>query len=180
MRTPLALLAALGAAMALLATPAAAQNPQGLTCADVALRCPDLRMRVPYNLYAARTPGGRTLLHAANAILSAGRGPVSLRARRPAGARTMSVSQRIYTTSGTFITLPTPAGAVVFKHIPGQGGYWKFANAARFELRTLGARRARRCSAGAARTATGARSAWGRPSAGRTSTPRPTTRTTWT
>jgi len=141
MRTPLALLAALGAAIALLATPAAAQNPQGLTCADVALRCPDLRMRVPYNLYAARTPGGRTLLHAANAILSAGRGPVSLRARRPAGARTMSVSQRIYTTSGTFITLPTPAGAVVFKHIPGQGGYWKFANAARFELWTLGAGR---------------------------------------
>jgi hypothetical protein len=142
MRTPLAVLAALGAVVALAAAPAIAQDPpQGLTCADAALRCPDLQMHAPYDLYATRTPGGRTLLHAANAIISAGRGPVSLRARRRAGQSYMDVTQRIYTTSGSSITLPTPAGRVVFKHIPGQGGYWKFRNAARFELWTQGANR---------------------------------------
>jgi hypothetical protein len=145
MRPPtLRLAAVLAFVLALLAAgPAHAQEPgqPQLTCADIELRCPDLRMRAPYNLYTARTPGGRTLLHAANAILSVGRGPVALLGSRAPGAPTMSVRQRIYTTDGRSITLQTPAGQIVFKHIPGQGGYWKFANAARFELWTLGAAR---------------------------------------
>ena len=139
MRFPGSRLAALAVVVASLAVPAAASAqapPAPVPCADRTLRCPDLRMRAPYDLSTTRTSGGRTLLRAANAILSVGRGPVSLLASRPAGSRTMSVRQRIYRTSGTFVTVPTP-GAVVFKHIPGQGGYWKFVDAARFELRTM-------------------------------------------
>ena len=45
--------------------------------------------------------------------------------------------QRIPTRSGGHVTVPSQ-GAIVFKHIPGQGGYWKFVNAARFELWTMG------------------------------------------
>jgi hypothetical protein len=140
MRTPLLCLAAVVAALACLAAPAVAQdpgNPKGLTCADIALRCPDLQMRAPYDLSTIRTPGGRTLLRASNAILSVGRGPVALLGHRSASSRRMSVRQRIYTTSGGFITLRSQ-GSIVFKHIPGQGGYWKFVHAAKFELWTQG------------------------------------------
>jgi hypothetical protein len=132
MRTPLSLLAA-----ALAVSAVAPAQAQQLTCADVALRCPDLQMRAPFDLRTTKTRDGRTLLHAANAILSVGRGPVSLRGSRPPGSRTMTVRQRIYTTSGSFITLQSQ-GSIVFKKIPGQGGYWKFANAARFDLWTQG------------------------------------------
>jgi len=138
MRTPLACMAAAAAVLALLAPPASAQEiTRPLTCADAELRCPDLRMRAPYDISTTKTRGGRTLLRAANAILSVGRGPVVLLARRPRGSRTMRVRQRIYTTGGRYLTLP-PLGRVVFKRIPGQGGYWKFENAARFELWTMG------------------------------------------
>jgi hypothetical protein len=143
MRSPQLRLAACIVVLACLAVPASAsaqEAPPQLTCADIALRCPDLQMRPPYDISTTKTRGGRTLMHAANAILSVGRGPVSLRASRPASSRTMSVRQRIYTTSGKFIELQSQ-GAVVFKHIPGQGGYWKFVNAARFELWTQGPNR---------------------------------------
>jgi hypothetical protein len=133
-------------AVVVLLLPAASAHAQEpgepqLTCADIALRCPDLQMRAPYDLSTIRTPGGRTLLRAANAILSVGRGPVVLLGSRPAGSRTMRVRQRIYATDGRFITLRPSAARIVFKHIPGQGGYWKFVDAARFELATLGPNR---------------------------------------
>ena len=144
MRKPLLCMAGTLAVAVLMVrfAPAQAQEPgePQLTCADIELRCPDLRMRAPYDLSVTRTGGGRTLLRAANAILSVGRGPVALLGSRPAGSRTMSVRQRIYATNGRHVTLQSQ-GAIVFKHIPGQGGYWKFANAARFELWTLGANR---------------------------------------
>ena len=135
-----AALALLLAALLAVAVPARAQDPgePQLTCADIALRCPNLRMRAPFNLSTVRTPGGRTLLRASNAILSVGRGPVVLLGDRQPGSRTMSVRQRIYTTTGRFITLHPAQARIVFKHIPGQGGYWKFVNAARFELWSLG------------------------------------------
>jgi len=131
-------LAAVAVAAAVLAGPASAQAPPAaVNCADPALRCPDLRMRAPYDLRVQRTHGGRTLLYAANAILSVGRGPVTLLGHRPSSSRTMTVRQRIATRSGGRVTIPSQ-GAIVFKHIPGQGGYWKFVNAARFELWTMG------------------------------------------
>jgi hypothetical protein len=136
MRSLLAL-AALVALLALAPASARAQTPvPPLTCADLVLRCPDLQMRAPYDLHVERTPGGRSLLYAANAILSVGRGPVTLLGHRSAQSRTMRVRQRIYTTHGGHVTIPSP-GAIVFKHIPGQGGYWKFVNAARCELWTM-------------------------------------------
>src|SRR3954451_9719147 len=64
-------LAAVAVAAAVLAGPASAQAPPAaVNCADPALRCPDLRMRAPYDLGVEHTRGGRTLLYAANAILS--------------------------------------------------------------------------------------------------------------
>ncbi len=139
MRSPrFRLVAAVAVATALLVpAPAPAQEiDTPLTCADIVLRCPDLQMRAPYDISTYRTPGGRTLMRAANAILSVGRGPVSLLASRPAGSRTMRVRQRIYTNTGRWITLQSQ-GKVVFKHIPRQGGYWKFSDAARFDLWTM-------------------------------------------
>jgi hypothetical protein len=140
---PLLALAALAALLAIAPAPAGGEAPargqapdRGLTCADIELRCPDLQMRAPYDLHVERTPGGRSLLYAANAILSVGRGPVTLLGHRSAQSRTMTVRQRIYTARGGHITIPSP-GAIVFKHVPGQGGYWKFVDAARFELWTM-------------------------------------------
>jgi hypothetical protein len=112
-------------------------------CADPALRCPDLEMRAPYDLSVQRTPGGRSLLRSANAILSVGRGPVALLGDRSTSStrlRTMRVRQRIATRSGGHVEIDSP-GRIVWKPIPGQGGYWKFENAARFELWTMGAGR---------------------------------------
>jgi hypothetical protein len=141
MRKLLLLLSAALSVLAILPPPASAQEPPPSPCADRSLRCPDLRMRPPYDLHTVRTSGGRTLLRAANAILSVGRGPVALMGSRAPGVRTMTVSQRVYRTNGGFVTLPSQ-GAIVFKHIAGQGGYWKFVDAARFDLWTVGANRA--------------------------------------
>jgi hypothetical protein len=141
MRIALPCMAAIAAAAAVLASSAPAQAPPApVNCTDPALRCPDLRMHRPYDLHIDRTRGDRTLLRASNAIVSVGRGPVTLLGNRPATSRTMSVRQRIATRSGGHVTVPSQ-GAIVFKHVPGQGGYWKFVNAARFELWTVGAGR---------------------------------------
>src|SRR5690242_7956898 len=122
MRIALSCMAAIAAATAVLAAPASAQAPPApVNCADPALRCPDLRMHRPYDLHIDRTRGGRTLLRASNAIVSVGRGPVTLLGNRPATSRTMSVRQRISTRSGGHVTVPSQ-GAIVFKHVPGQGG----------------------------------------------------------
>jgi hypothetical protein len=99
------------------------------------LRCPDLQMRRPYGIHAQRTAGGRVLLHASNAIKSRGRGPVELRGRRK-GRREMRVRQHIYRVGGPAINART-RGELYFYFIPGQGRYWKFASAARFELWSL-------------------------------------------
>jgi hypothetical protein len=99
------------------------------------LRCPDLQMRRPHDLFAQRTAGGRVLLHAGNAIKSRGRGPVEFRGRR-AGPREMRVRQHIYRVRGPAINVRT-RGELYFYFIPGQGRYWKFASAARFEIWSL-------------------------------------------
>jgi hypothetical protein len=96
------------------------------------LRCPDLQMRRPYDLRLERTPGGRALLRSASAIKVRGRGPVELHGRLIA-RRTMRVRQRIYRVNGSHLGTST-GGRLHFYYIPGQGRYWKFGNAARFEL----------------------------------------------
>jgi len=105
------------------------------------LRCPDLEMSPPDNLYLTRTRSGRLRLHAGNSINSVGKGPAELRGRR-ATRWTMTAKQVIYRKDGTKLRLNTGA-RLGFKAIPGQYRYWKYVRAARFELWKLD-RRGRR------------------------------------
>jgi hypothetical protein len=99
------------------------------------LRCPDLQMGRPADLYVERTPHGRSLLRATNNVKSRGKGPVMLRGRRT-GRIEMSARQHIYRTNGSQLVARTGA-ELYFKYIPGQGHYWKMRDAARFELWSL-------------------------------------------
>jgi len=143
MRRPLLASVALAAALALPAaagaqTPPPAPTPDVATlCLDPALRCPDLTMRRPEDFSVRRTAGGRALLRSTNAILSVGTGPLAVIGRR--FTRTsMTVRQRIDRAQGAPLVVPRPGARVVWKAIPGQGHYWKFQDAARFELWTMG------------------------------------------
>src|SRR5438128_2432908 len=97
------------------------------------LRCPDLRMARPFNLYVDFvTHPGRVLLRAANSIDSVGAGPVELH-----GVRTSSLfmrgRQRIYKRDGGRIGVRTGA-RLYFKFAHLHRRWWKFHEAARFEL----------------------------------------------
>ena len=96
-----------------------------------ALLCPDLLMAPPRGMYVTRG-GGKVLLHAVNDIRSRGEGPLEVRGTRN-GKRTMSVRQAIYNVKGKPKLFETD-GSLVFYDIPGQGPYWKYHEAARFEL----------------------------------------------
>lgn len=107
-------------------------------CQMESVRCPDLTMRAPYQLRPDREHG-RKMLRAANAVLSIGAGPVELRGTRT-GPRMMDAVQYLRRADRRHsLAVPGGAGHIVFTPIPGQGGYWKFANAAKFELWTTGA-----------------------------------------
>jgi hypothetical protein len=102
------------------------------------LRCPDLVMRRPYGIFVDPfTRPGRRLLRAGNVIDSVGAGPAELH-----GVRTsrlyMRAHQRIYRRDGTRIAVRTGARLrLKFAH---QARYWwKYYNAARFELWRLDA-----------------------------------------
>jgi hypothetical protein len=99
---------------------------------QVRLRCPDIRMGKPAAMYAQHTSGGRVLLRATNNVESRGKGPVMFRGRRT-GREEMSARQHIYRVNGSQLVVKTGA-ELYFKFIPGQGHYWKFRDAARFEL----------------------------------------------
>ena len=121
--------------------PPAAPDVAGL-CLDPALRCPDLTMRRPEDFSVRRTASGRSLLRSTNAILSVGAGPLAVIARRAGAPRgTMWVRQRIDRADGPPLVVRRPGARVVWKAIPGQGHYWKFRDAARFELWTMGEER---------------------------------------
>jgi len=108
-------------------------------CTDPAqssqLRCPDLVMSTPYTRYFQRS-GSRVLYRAGNSIVNVGRGPASVYGTRIGTTLSMRATQRVLGTDGSIFTFPSQ-GLIVFKSIPFQGGYWKFANAARFELWTV-------------------------------------------
>ncbi len=149
-RLPLATLiaaVALAVAVAVGATTASGQGGQipGVPAlnpclgADAAeLLCPNLRMQPPSDLRVSKTRSGRRLLHATNSIDSRGDGPAELRGKRDPGKHYMDADQRIALRGGGRRTVKTEA-YLGFKHIPDQGGYWKFKDAARFELWTLDA-----------------------------------------
>lgn len=129
---------ALVAASLALAIPANAIAAEENPCldkdrrSDLRLKCPDLRMRAPYNIYESSTASGKKILRAANSIDSIGRGPAELRGER-SGNRTMDAKQRIHQKGGGKKSFKTGA-ELAFKQIPGQGRYWKFRDAAHFEL----------------------------------------------
>lgn len=108
------------------------ENPC-LAAGGSGLRCPDLLMRAPSDIRVdRRTIRRRVLLRSTNSIDSRGRGPAELRGRRD-GRRTMSARQVIHRTDGSRSYHRTGA-RLYFQPIPEQGRYWKFADAARFEL----------------------------------------------
>jgi hypothetical protein len=118
--------------------PAPDTNP----CNDVvlALKCPDLRMAPPGDLHV-RKAGTALRLLATNRIVNVGQGPLELRAPHTGNPTTSSYSfaqatQVVQSKTGSPVYFPL-AGWIYWKAIPGQGHYWKFWRAARFELWTL-------------------------------------------
>lgn len=106
-------------------------------CQRADVLCPDIAMRAPYQLIPD-TWNTWDMLRAANAVLSIGAGPIEVRGTRTGPGR-MDAVQYLHRTGGKrSIAVPGGAGNIVFKPIPGQGGYWKFASAAKFELWTTG------------------------------------------
>ncbi|MEX2194646.1 MAG: lysyl oxidase family protein [Thermoleophilaceae bacterium] len=139
-RASLALAAAGSLVAAVLAVGAGAQTPTepedpnpclGEEAAE--LLCPDLRMARPSDIRIdRRTRRGRRLLRMRNSIDSVGLGPASLRGRRD-GRKTMHAYQVIERARGGRKLVRTGA-RLYWQPVPGQGRYWKFADAARFEL----------------------------------------------
>jgi hypothetical protein len=106
----------------------------------LALRCPDLRMSPPADLHVRRV-GNVLRLLATNHIINVGQGPLELRAdhqgvQRSGASRFAKAYQVVRSATGHPVFFPE-AGWVYFKAIPGQGHYWKYWRAARFELWTL-------------------------------------------
>jgi hypothetical protein len=102
------------------------------------LRCPNLRMSKPSHMFISRSHGGRRLLHAQSSLNSRGRGPMELHGRRIRGTRLMRVNQVIYRRGGGKLTIRTQ-GRLAFYPVPGQYRYWKFRDAARFEIWSVNA-----------------------------------------
>lgn len=107
-------------------------------CAAPTARCPDLVLRPPSDLTIATTASGRVVLGSRNRLVNRGRGPLFLLGRRAAGARSMTVRQRIYSVTGAHHDYPLAGTHFDFWFIPGQGHYWKLRDGLRFELWTAG------------------------------------------
>jgi hypothetical protein len=122
---------ALAAALAALQVASPCQDPAQ------ALRCPDLVMAAPSHLVLDRKrKPGRALLRMENQIVNVGSGPVELFGQRT-GPRLMSARQVISDAAGGRRRFVTGA-RVAYTSVPTRGGdYWKFDDAARFELWSL-------------------------------------------
>jgi hypothetical protein len=118
----------------------AAETTKGNPCLTRKRRkllCPDLRIAAPSDLYvdtAARP--GRRLLRATNNLRSRGLGPIEIRGRR-ISRRSMDVTQRIHRKGGGKLAIET-TGRLDFYPVPGQYRYWKYRDAAAFELWSIG------------------------------------------
>jgi len=100
------------------------------------LLCPNLRMSRPSNLFISTSSGGRRLLHAQSSVNSRGKGPMEIRGIRIPGTNLMRVNQRIHRRGGGKLVIQTQ-GRLAFYPVPGQYRYWKFRDAARFEIWTV-------------------------------------------
>ena len=120
------------AAATLAALAAAVPNP----CHEpgLALRCPDLVMAPPSHLRLARSPSKkRVVLRMENRIVNLGAGPAELFGER-VSLTEMRARQVIADAVGRRYRIVTGA-ELYFKSVPSRGGsYWKFKDAARFEL----------------------------------------------
>ncbi len=98
------------------------------------LLCPDLVMDKPFGLRAdKRIRRGRVVLRAGNSIDNLGLGPAELYGVR-SSVGYMKARQRIHRRGGgPRMTIKTGA-LLYFKYVAGQGRYWKFYRAAKFEL----------------------------------------------
>jgi lysyl oxidase len=121
-------------APALAAAPRQTPDPNPCLGPDAMhLRCPDLVMRRPWGLYADRfTKPGHTVLRAGNSIDNIGLGPAELHGVRTR-KRWMRAHQRIYRTDGSRLAVETFA-RLQFKFAHQNRFWWKFYDAARFEL----------------------------------------------
>jgi hypothetical protein len=115
---------------------AALPNP----CHDAALqlRCPDLVMAPANHLRMSTSPTGRRVLHMGNRIVNVGAGPAELFGRRTTRTE-MRARQVIANAAGVRKRFESGA-ELYFKSVPTRGGsYWKWQNAARFEVWSLDA-----------------------------------------
>ncbi len=101
---------------------------------ELGLACPDLVMRRPYAFHLRKSRAGRDLLATANAIVNVGDGPLELRGRRT-GPRRMA-SRQVIRPAGRLGEPRVLAedGEIGYFDTRGRGVYWKFRDAARFEL----------------------------------------------
>ncbi len=114
------------ATLALAATPAA-------PCEQPTLLCPNLVMRRPAHMHLIRTPK-RRLLATANAIVNTGPGPLRIRATRIGSSRDLRARQIIRGVAPRRDVVLDPNGEVYLYNTRGRGTYWKFEDAAAFEL----------------------------------------------
>lgn len=105
--------------------------------AAASFRCPDLMMRRPFGLAVERSASGRVLLRAGNSIDNVGAGPASLRGTRTS-RRFMAAAQLLRRRNGTIARQAT-RGRLEYKKGHAGKTYWKFHDAARFELWALDA-----------------------------------------
>jgi hypothetical protein len=98
------------------------------------LRCPDWVMSVPTDLHVRHIRFNRTLLQMTNALVNIGAGPVEFRGRRVAPGE-MEASQIVERIGGrSRVALRTGARLHYTFVDRRRGSYWKFSDAARFEL----------------------------------------------
>ncbi|HEX6745146.1 MAG TPA: hypothetical protein VF087_13060 [Solirubrobacteraceae bacterium] len=100
----------------------------------LALRCPDLVMAPPSHLRMSRSPSRRrVVLRMENRIVNLGAGPAELFGERVSRSE-MRARQVVSDPAGRRYRIVTGA-ELYFKSVPTRGGsYWKFKDAARFEL----------------------------------------------
>jgi hypothetical protein len=90
-------------------------------------------MRRPYAFHLRKSRAGRDLLATANAIVNVGDGPLELRGRRT-GPRRMAARQVVRPARGGQARVLEEDGEIGYFDTRTRGVYWKFRDAARFEL----------------------------------------------